>query len=621
VPDLRVMAPNLVQPAGAKRGALWAALLVLLTAAITKPFADSAVFDDWSFAKTALDLAMTGQLRYNGWSEPIVGAQAYWGAAFIKLFGFSFETVRWSIPPLAAACGALIYTLHRRANLSPMLSWLGTLTVTLSPIFVPHAVSFMTEIPALFLFLTAIYGYVRAIESFERDRADARHRANWRWFAIASIAGFLAGTVRQPFWVLPIVAPLYFALRLQRTDRHWSIPASLVLSSAVALLVASLTVYWVNMQPGARPTQLVGGLSALWDLHLPARAIKVASDTALSLGSLTGPVLVCALLATIRRATGESRPRRFATAVAISTIALAAAKILLSGDNWLFPWLPHTFTVTSLMIGAVPMPPEAVPGTVTLPGSVWRAFSCVTIVLTSVAVSFVAANAVASRLSWTERWRAWQTQPSAFPLLLAFAAAYLPLLFFKSFVPGSSTVFARYLLPILPAATIGGLRAYQHAFGARRFPALGWLLLLPLAYYAVAQTHDYFGFLRARTKLTKVLESHGIPRTRILGGFEYDGWTQVTVAGRVAGSDGRTPMAPPLPFRTAYALSQFWSAVTPDYIVCAARHGDLLDTDLKPQRYVAWLPPKRRACYVQVRSPALTSIRALPLAQSPEPSR
>ena len=201
-------------------------------------------------------------------------------------------------------------------------------------------------------------------------------------------------------------------------------------------------------------------------------------------------------------------------------------------------------------------------------------------------------------------------------LLALFAAAYLPLLMLKDLVSGG--LIDRYLLPLLPLVTITGLDIYWRVNRRDRLPAFGWLALFVMAYYGVAQTHDYFALLRARLKLTNALENRGIPRTRILGGFEYDSWTQVTLTSHYSDSridnpkDADLPAAP-LPFETVYSLWQRTPIVRPDYFVCLSEHPELLDTGLRPVTYSAWLPPFRRRCLVQVKDPSLVSVRSLPL--------
>jgi 4-amino-4-deoxy-L-arabinose transferase-like glycosyltransferase len=156
-----------------RRSALLCACAVFAAIAFTVPIAESGVNDDWSYVKTARDLAQTGELIYNGWSAAMLGAQAYWGALFIKLFGFSFFAVRMSVALLAGGCAALLYALHRRARLPAGLALFGGLTIVLSAVFIPNATSFMTDVPALFLLLVSIYGYVRVAELLEAADAAA----------------------------------------------------------------------------------------------------------------------------------------------------------------------------------------------------------------------------------------------------------------------------------------------------------------------------------------------------------------------------------------------------------------------------------------------------------------
>jgi hypothetical protein len=189
----------------------------------------------------------------------------------------------------------------------------------------------------------------------------------------------------------------------------------------------------------------------------------------------------------------------------------------------------------------------------------------------------------------------------------------------KSMVSGSAGLFDRYLLPLLPLVTIAVLTGYRKVSERDGVPLAAWLALLAMGYYAIAQTHDYFALLRARLTLTDTLEQRGIPRTRIMAGFEYDAWTQISVAGFY--NDARihkpanvyTP-AQPIGFETIYPLWPHTPVVRPDYIVAVAEHPDLINTDLRSARYVSWLPPFHRRCIVQVKDAALASVRSRPIA-------
>jgi hypothetical protein len=89
--------------------ALLCALAVLLCALLSRPYVNMGISDDGPYIVMAQTLARTGRIAYNGWAAPMIGWQLYLGAAFIKLFGFSFTTVRsctrgsvsssWFLPP------------------------------------------------------------------------------------------------------------------------------------------------------------------------------------------------------------------------------------------------------------------------------------------------------------------------------------------------------------------------------------------------------------------------------------------------------------------------------------------------------------------------------------------
>jgi hypothetical protein len=605
-----------------RRNGFYCAVILLIAAALTRPYGESGVNDDWSYTKTALDLAQTGQLRYNGWAAAMLGAQAYWGAAFIKVFGFSFLVTRLSTLPLAAGCALLLYALHRRAQLSAALSIFGTLTVTLSPLFVPHAVTFMTEVPAFFLLLLSIFYYARAIDEKEREDTPSDPNRSTRprliiWLLAATISGLLAGTIRQAYWVLPILAPLYLIGRQQKKASSTRDTFVLVSLSVVSFAIAAGCATWFYHQPYAIHERLNDAFLALRDAQAPLLLLKHILHTWLTLAALMLPVVVaasCSYVLIFAR-------QRLSMAFAAVCILLAGVATFLEcqyDPAWSFPWLPNTFTITPYLNGTMPVPPGAVG--INFSWSFWHAFSVVVMIL-----AFTAAAVGLLKGAWPPRSKGHllnliQNVSTPLGIFSFFAAGYLPLLLLKSVVPGGGGLFDRYLLPIIPLATIIGLRIYSVKTGKTKPPQLGWIALALAAYYAVAQTHDYFALLRARLKLTNALEAHGIPRHKIMGGFEYDGWTQITEVGYC--NDPRIQDPPiqyvppkPLAFQTDYYLWQITTVVQPEYVVCLAAHPDLITTDLHPITYRAWLPPFSRRCLVQTTVPSLASVSVLPLRQ------
>jgi hypothetical protein len=130
--------------------ALFCSVAVLLCELAAHPFANMGVIDDGAYVPMARTLAATGHIAYTGWSAGMLGWQLYFAAAFIKLFGYSFTTVRSSTLLVAMA---LAFTFQRslvRAGISERNATFGTLSLVLSPLYLMLSVTFMSDIFGLF---------------------------------------------------------------------------------------------------------------------------------------------------------------------------------------------------------------------------------------------------------------------------------------------------------------------------------------------------------------------------------------------------------------------------------------------------------------------------------------
>jgi hypothetical protein len=177
------------------------ALLVPALVLATVPFVEMGLNDGWSYSRTAIEAARTGRLLYHGWSSPIVGFQAFWGALFVRLFGPSFTVLRLCTLPFSIGCALLLYHLSRRSGLGPRYSAFAAACLVCSPLFIPLAASFMTDVPGLFFSLASIVCVVEAVRSRER------RVGSWLiWLSGAAFVGWLGGTVRQFTWLAPLAA-------------------------------------------------------------------------------------------------------------------------------------------------------------------------------------------------------------------------------------------------------------------------------------------------------------------------------------------------------------------------------------------------------------------------------
>jgi len=110
--------------------AVFCAIIFVLCEAISRPFAEMGVCDEWSFVRTAQLLAQTGHVRYNGWAACMIGWQLYPAAVFLKLFGFSFMAARMSTFLVAVLTTFLIQRTFVRAGINEQNATIGCGTET-----------------------------------------------------------------------------------------------------------------------------------------------------------------------------------------------------------------------------------------------------------------------------------------------------------------------------------------------------------------------------------------------------------------------------------------------------------------------------------------------------------
>ena len=191
--------------------AIVCALAVLVCELLARPYASMGVCDDGPYILMGRTLATTGRFAYNGWAAPMIGWQLYLGAAFIKLFGFSFTAVRFSTVLVAMVLAFLLQRTLVLAGITERNATLGTLAFVLSPLYLMLSVTFMTDIFGLFAIVICLYGCLHALQS-----PTQRSTILWLCFAVAANAVF--GTARQIAWlgILILVPSTLWLLRAQR---------------------------------------------------------------------------------------------------------------------------------------------------------------------------------------------------------------------------------------------------------------------------------------------------------------------------------------------------------------------------------------------------------------------
>src|ERR1700722_8880143 len=543
------------------------------------PFAEMGFVDDWSYVKTAFVFARTGHIVYNGWATAMLGWAIPWAALFIKLFGFSFTAVRLSTLPLAMLSVYLLHASLVRFGITARNAIVGALTLGLSPLFLPLAASYMTDIAGLFSILLCLYLCQRAL-------AANSDRTTILWLACAALTNIAGGTVRQIAWLGTLVMVPSTAWLLRKRTSVKRMAVLLWIVSAISVLAC---MRWFERQPYALPEKIIQGpVTGNMLGHMLAELLK----TLLCLALVTFPILA-AWIPILR-----SLSRSALTRIACILVAMGAASIVLGNrgslEHRIMPWLGHVigtlsiFSSTGEMLGSRPV-------TLTLPMRVGLSLVVMAAMLTLVEQMLAKPRRRNGSRAASLHEALWILGP--------FAISYVVFLLPRALY---SVVYDRYLLGLMPLAIIMLLLVHQR-WVAEQLPAVTVAALSLFALYAIAGTHDWFALNRARAAGIAQIHASGVPATSIQGGFDYDGWTQIEAAGYINDVRLRTPAnsyhvnLSPLQLSEQCRLNfaEYTPAIHPKYFVVFEPMTCLAPSKYPPVTYRTWLPPFQRMIYIQ----------------------
>ena len=480
---------------------------------MSRPWAETGICDDWSYIQIAHNLARTGHIQYNGWVTPVLGWQLYLAAIFVKLFGYSFTAPRMST--LLIGC-LTAFVLHRtlvRLGLSSFNASLGTLTFTLSPLFMMLSVTFMTDVPGFFAILLCFYACIRALQA-------GSDRNALLWLAFAVLSNYICGSSRQIAWlgVLVLVPSTLFLLRSRR--RVLLIGLAI---DALGFAAVFATIHWFGHQPYTQTEPF--GLS----LNSSTTAAGLFTHYARALLEMT-LLLLPITLAFLWQA--RRWPRKVLIIASVIVLAAAGLYVRHPHSDWNFLLNPFmgdwvgihgTFETVSL----VGQPPIVIGhylhillGLLTL-GSLF-----------CVAVTFLLPR---STNDLTTRASATVSNHQVVFLFVPFSLAYGILLIHRA----EFAIYDRYLLAPIFILLCLLLRSYQRL--QPRLPAASAVMLVFLASYGVISVHNIFALNRARVALTSPVLAAGVPDTAIDFGWEQDGWIELQHAAYINGPDISVP--------------------------------------------------------------------------------
>jgi hypothetical protein len=569
------------------------AVTFMFCVAISRPYAEMGVCDDWSYVRTAQLLSQTGHIHYNGWAATMIGWQSYPAAALLKVFGFSFAAARLSTFLVAVLTTFLIQRTFVRAGINEQNAATGTLAIVLTPLYMALSVTFMTDLPGLFAVVVCFYGCLRALQATSSSRATM-------WVCFAALANTILGSARQISW-LGVLVMVPCALWLLRRNRR-----TLVVGGVATLIGWSsiaLSLHWFEQQPYAIPEHLLFKIDSLRQL---GQMVKELLGVVLDIPFLILPI-VAAYLTVLRR-----RDRQFWNVLGICGLGCAVVFVVLKvavGRLPLEPTLGDWVTpMARYGINILESPGPIVLGNtirILLTAVSGLAMLCVIAFLWGIRKKGVrdeiearqgkVSSLTASSVSWNE----------ILFLVGPFAAAYFLLLIPRSTIQ----LLDRYLLTFLVFVGLCLIRVFQN-FVQPQLPPVTKVLVGVVAIYSIGATHDMFAFYRARIAMANEVLAAGIQPNAFDGGFEYNAWQELLQGGYVHDKKMVNPPysdAPMEPYRG-------WSCVGDgklfdyDYRLphFSPRYGLSFDPDacagqtssLAPVNYFRWLGLRSGTLYV-----------------------
>jgi 4-amino-4-deoxy-L-arabinose transferase-like glycosyltransferase len=554
------------------RIALLCAALTALAFLAVNPFVEMPFDDDWSYAWTVKQFLATGHILYHGWSTAAIITHVLWGALFAKIFGFSFTVLRFSTLPLAVASVALSYLLARQAGLSAKSSLFVAMTLALSPVFLPLATSFMTDVPGLFFILFSLYCLVLACTT----------QRSALWIILAVVVSILGGMGRQVDWLVTLAILPYVAFLLRRRPR---LVALCAIGWLLVVANAALTTAWFNHQPDVmidRPFHQ----SLVQVEYEPAGVLIALLKIALTTILLALPAVIPFCLSIARR-TWRERRGRLGLIVVIALLLISAALLLWPTLDF-EPWVGNILTPRGVL-GDIELAGDRPTAQPQILSDILSAITHIAFGLILIAVLDWLSRPALAFKDFRQFFAAADGQV-AMPMIALFTAAYLFVLIPRI---SESLIFDRYLIELLPLLAIALLR---------RFPSPGTapiFLLSVYALFALASTQDVLALARARAAAAQRLQAAGVPRTAFVDGFEFNYWTQLQAQGFInrAGVTNANH-----PFNQFLGMKP---AILPRYRVeWNPRSGETVPTPFGSIDFISWLPPFHRRINIdQFRNP------------------
>jgi hypothetical protein len=455
--------------------------------------------DDWAYASAVRTLVEQGQIRLSGWTATNLIAQLLWGALFCVPFGFSFTALRISTLVLAMLGIAATYALLREAHAKPGTALFGALMLAFGPIYFALSFTFMTDVPFTAVATASSWLLVRGL------------RRTGRAEIIAGLALAMAAIlIRQIGLAIPIA--FAFAYLAKRGLGFWRLIEAVIpiVAGAAVQIAYQGWLRWLDRVPATFGNQietLRTQLSLPWPT-IAGDCAKIIFCGLLYTGLLLFPFLIIAHGADLR-----SRRRNLYLYCGGAGAVAVLLTIILKIHGSLMPLHGNVLTK-----GGVNWYQAPAPSWFWLVVTFCSCFGAIMLVTGSIRGGLALLAPTRSGFEARE------------PYTLAFALAAIAATF--SPLPllglGSHGFYDRYLIVFLPWLMLlfVTIKPARPSYDREKVALVtGTAVLVAMAAFSIAATHDYIAVSRARwSALNDVMRQYHVGPERIDGGFEFNAW-------------------------------------------------------------------------------------------------
>lgn len=464
---------------------------VLLSFTILWPVGSYAVDDEWAFLKSLQHLDLDRRLVILQWNPMSLVGHLFWGALFTAPFGFSFIGARLSTVALFVLLELSVAALLRNMGVSRRATLFVLFALLFNPLSFFHGFLYVTDIPAC---AWTCLGLLLITKGLGGDAP--RHH----WAIIAgSACGAFGFLLRQSGLLIHIALLSYLILYDRRRLGMWSsLAACLVLPGVTAAAFQ----YWYYHVHGPTTMYVQERLQILQALRHPnfRQVFLNAFKYGIYIGLFTLPVLV----ALPTSFWGRLTKARLAIVAGVACLCAILVAFLANRQHVIFPYLPNKLTPFGFL-----SPNEIILGNRPVLWGTHLAWA-VTILLAIALVGFIGVA--------VERGPG---RATGAPLATLRLTTLLGLLQFVYLLVTAPIVFDRHLLMLLPTTLILVSGWTRDCIVNRVLP--GFVLIL-LAVYSLACTHDVHAVSRAAFVAGDSVKARGESYMSIDGGYAFDGW-------------------------------------------------------------------------------------------------